>query len=164
MAQVSNKCSIEVGFSPQSQGLNIVEASIEDLQQALTSGQVSAVELAAKHLHRIAQYDRRGSILNSIPIVNEGVFEAAQASDERRAAGKVSSDLDGVPCTIKDSYKIKGMTVASGSHAFQNLIATDDAFTVAQIKKAGGIIMGRTNMPPMAAGKSNLRVPPMDQY
>ncbi|TLD20090.1 amidase signature enzyme [Venturia nashicola] len=134
------------------QGLNIVEASIEDLQQALTSGQVSAVELAAKHLHRIAQYDRRGPILNAIPIVNESVFEAAQASDERRAAGKIKSDLDGVPCTIKDSYKIKGMTMASGSHAFQNLEATDDAFTVARIREAGGVIMGRTNMPPMAAG------------
>lgn len=125
---------------------------MEDLQQALTSGRISAVELAAKHLHRIAQYDRRGPVLNAIPVINTNVFEAAQASDDRRAAGNISSDLDGVPCTIKDSYKIKGMTVASGSHAFQNLIATDDAFTVAQIKKAGGIIMGRTNMPPMAAG------------
>lgn len=130
-----------------------MEASIEDLQHALTSGRVSAVELTAKHLHRIAQYDRRGPILNSIPIINEAVFEAAQASDERRSGGKINSNLDGVPCTIKDSYKIKGMTVASGSHAFQNLIATDDAFTVARIKNAGGIIMGRTNMPPMAAGK-----------
>lgn len=54
--------------------------------------------------------------------------------------------------TIKDSYKIKGMTLAAGSHAFQNLIATDDAFCVSRIKGGGGIIMGRTNMPPMAAG------------
>lgn len=130
-----------------------MEASIADLQQALTLGHISAVELATKHLHRVAQYDRRGPILNAIPIINTNVFEAAQASDERRAAGSVSSDLDGVPCTIKDSYKIKGMTVASGSHAFQHLVATEDAFTVAQIRKAGGIILGRTNMPPMAAGK-----------
>lgn len=158
MAQVRDKCRVEGVFSLQTQGLNIVEASIEDLQQALTSGQISAVELAAKHLHRIAQYDRRGPILNAIPIVNTSVFEVAQTSDERRAAGKIISNLDGVPCTIKDSYKIKGMTVASGSHAFQHLVATDDAFTVAQIRKAGGVIMGRTNMPPMAAGKSDLEL------
>lgn len=54
--------------------------------------------------------------------------------------------------TVKDSYKMKGMTLAAGSHAFQNLIATDDAFCVSRIKNGGGVIMGRTNMPPMAAG------------
>lgn len=53
---------------------------------------------------------------------------------------------------MKDSYKIQGMTVAAGSPAFQNLVANDDAFTVAKIKGAGAVILGRTNMPPMAAG------------
>lgn len=45
-----------------------------------------------------------------------------------------------------------GMTVAAGSPAFEHLIANEDAFTVAKIKEAGGVILGRTNMPPMAAG------------
>lgn len=62
------------------------------------------------------------------------------------------SPLEGIPVTIKDSYKIKGMTLAAGSHAFQNLVATEDAFAVSQIKNAGGVILGKTNMPPMAAG------------
>lgn len=114
---------------------------------------MSSVELVAKHLHRIAQYDRRGPLLNSIPVINTNVFQDAQASDERRATtGGTRSPLEGIPVTIKDSYKIKGMTCAAGSHAFQDLIATDDAFAVSQIKKGGGIVMGRTNMPPMAAG------------
>ena len=132
---------------------SIVEASIADLQAALSSGQISSVELTAKHLLRLAQYDRRNIYLNSTPIINENVFADAQASDELRAAGKSPrSDLDGIPCTIKDSYKIKGMTVASGSPAFEDLVATDDAFCVSRIKSGGGVILGRTNMPPMAAG------------
>lgn len=131
----------------------IVDASIEELQEALTTGAVSSVELAAKHLHRIAQYDRRGPLLNAIPVINIKVFEDAQASDERRATGETTrSPLEGIPVTIKDSYKIKDMTVAAGSHAFRNLVATEDSFVVSQIKNGGGIIMGRTNMPPMAAG------------
>lgn len=132
----------------------IVDATIAELQDALTTGTLSSVELVAKHLHRIAQYDRRGPLLNSIPVLNTNVFQDAQASDERRATtrGSIRSPLEGVPVTIKDSYKIKGMTVAAGSHAFQDLIATDDSFVVSQIKNGGGIIMGRTNMPPMAAG------------
>ena len=105
-----------------------------------------------KHLLRIATYDRRSTLLNSIPVINENVFEAAQASDTRRAAGNAHNPLDGIPCTIKDSYKIEGMTVAAGSHAFQDLVANEDAFTVRMIKEAGAVILGRTNMPPMAAG------------
>lgn len=62
------------------------------------------------------------------------------------------NQLDGIPCTIKDSYKIKGMTVASGSPAFKDLIANEDAFTARKIRESGAVILGRTNMPPMAAG------------
>lgn len=119
---------------------------------ALSGGHTNSVELTVKHLLRIATYDRRSTLLNSIPVINENVFEAAQASDTRRAAGNAHNPLDGIPCTIKDSYKIEGMTVASGSHAFQDLVANEDAFTVRMIKEAGAVILGRTNMPPMAAG------------
>ena len=129
-----------------------MEASIKDLASALSDGHINSVELTAKHLLRIAKYDRRATILNSTPIISEDVFEAAQASDDRRASGKALSPLDGIPCTIKDSYKIKGMTVAAGSPAFRNLTANEDAFTVKKIKEAGAVILGRTNMPPMAAG------------
>lgn len=129
-----------------------MEATISQLASALAQGRTNSVELTAKHLIRIAKYDRRTTLLNSVPIINEDVFEAAQASDQRRAAGMGLSLLDGIPCTIKDSYKIRGMTVAAGSPAFKDLIASDDAFTVEKIKEAGGIILGRTNMPPMAAG------------
>jgi amidase len=105
-----------------------------------------------KSLLRIAKYDRRSILLNSVPIINKDVFAAAQASDQRRASGKSLGPLDGIPCTVKDSYKMAGMTVAAGSPAFEHLLANEDAFTVSKIKEAGGVILGRTNMPPMAAG------------
>ncbi|KAG9896560.1 amidase signature enzyme, partial [Aureobasidium melanogenum] len=132
--------------------LSIVEATILDLANALAQGHTNSVELAAKSLLRIAKYDRRSLLLNAIPIINGDVFMAAQASDQRRASGTSLGILDGIPCTIKDSYKMVGMTVAAGSPAFEHLVANEDAFTVAKIKEAGGVILGRTNMPPMAAG------------
>jgi amidase len=134
------------------QTLSIVDASVADLASALSSGYTNSIELAVKHLLRVATYDRRSTLLNSVPVINENVFEAAQASDTRRAAGDAHNPLDGIPCTIKDSYKIQGMTVAAGSHAFKDLVAHEDAFTVGMIKQAGAVILGRTNMPPMAAG------------
>ncbi|KAF2122996.1 amidase signature domain-containing protein [Lophiotrema nucula] len=132
--------------------LSIVEAAIADLASALSQGHTNSVELTAKHLLRIAKYDRRSTNLNAVPIINKHVFDVAQASDDRRASGETLGALDGIPCTIKDSYKIEGMTVASGSPAFKDLIANEDAFTVKKIKEAGAVILGRTNMPPMAAG------------
>ncbi|KAJ5585109.1 uncharacterized protein N7459_004909 [Penicillium hispanicum] len=140
-----------VNSSPR-QSLSIVEATIADLASALSKGHTNSVDLTAKHLLRIAKYDRRSILLNSVPIINENAFEAAQASDQRRASGKALGPLDGIPCTIKDSYKIHGMTVASGSPAFQTLTANEDAFTVKRLREAGAVILGRTNMPPMAAG------------
>ncbi|KAH6673874.1 amidase signature domain-containing protein [Halenospora varia] len=132
-------------------GFSIVEASISDLREALDQGWITSVELVARYLHRIAVYDRHGK-LNSIPILNLSVFEEAAASDQRRANGLPIRPLEGIPFTVKDSYKVKGMTVASGSPVFQHLVANEDAFTVQQLRGAGAILIGKTNMPPMAAG------------
>lgn len=132
---------------------SIVEASIADLQASLSSGALTSVELVAKYLHRISKYDCQGPALNAIPILNTSVFDDAAASDDRRQADPAAQrPLEGIPYTIKDSYRAKGMTVASGSPAFRGLKATEDAFTVGAIREAGGVLLGRTNMPPMAAG------------
>src|SRR5690242_20493871 len=80
------------------------------------------------------------------------MFEAAAQSDMRRRDGKPLGPLDGIPYTAKDSYKVKGLTVASGSPAFEHLVAGDDAFTIERLRKAGAVLIGFTNMPPMANG------------
>lgn len=130
---------------------SIVEAEIKDLRYALDQGWTTSVDLVRRYVQRIAQYDRRGK-LNSIPLLNESVFEDAAASDDRRARGVLLGPLEGIPFTVKDSYMVKGMTVASGSPAFKDLIASDDAFTVKKLRDSGAVLIGKTNMPPMAAG------------
>ncbi|KPM38681.1 hypothetical protein AK830_g7885 [Neonectria ditissima] len=132
--------------------VNLVEATIDDLQAALSSGTLTSVELVAHYLRRISRYDCRGITLNSIPVLNQNVFDDAAASDDRRASGGPVRRLEGIPYTVKDSYKVKGMTVSSGSPAFRDLVATEDAFTVGVIRAEGGVLIGRTNMPPMAYG------------
>ncbi|KAK1673309.1 amidase signature domain-containing protein [Colletotrichum godetiae] len=132
--------------------LNVVEASIEDLQNALTSGSITSVELVARFLRRISTYDCRGLALNSIPILNNALFEQAAKSDDRRASGEKIRPLEGIPYTVKDSYKVRGMVAAAGSPAFEHLISNEDAFLVKIIQDAGGVLIGRTNMPAMACG------------
>ncbi|KAF7553143.1 hypothetical protein G7Z17_g3852 [Cylindrodendrum hubeiense] len=132
--------------------LNLVEASIEDLQDALASGSITSVELVARYLHRISTYDCRNTALNAIPILNNAIFDEAQRSDDRRASGTPVRPLEGVPFTVKDSFKAKGMTAAAASPAFKDLVANEDAFVVKTIRDAGAVLLGRTNMPAMACG------------
>ncbi|BCS29661.1 amidase family protein [Aspergillus puulaauensis] len=133
--------------------LNLTEATITDLGQALNSGCLTSVELVTLYLHRIAYFDMRNASLNSICILNPRALEEAQASDDYRATpGNVPRPLEGIPFTVKDSFMVKGMTVAAGSPAFSDLVAPADAAIVARLREAGAIILGRTNMPPMADG------------
>ncbi|KEP68955.1 amidase [Thioclava dalianensis] len=132
--------------------MNVIESSIADLQAALAQGETTAEALVMAYLDRIAHYDHAGIALNSVPVLNPEALAEARASDARRAQGAPLSPLDGIPYTAKDSDKVRGLTVASGSPAFKDLIASDDAFVISRLRAAGAILLGLTNMPPMANG------------
>lgn len=134
-----------------SRTVDVVELGIAEMLRALESGEVTSVELVTSYLNRIAYYDRTGLCLHAIAVLDPSCLEQAAASDARRRAGQ-AGPLEGVPFTVKDSYKVKGLTVASGSPALAELVATEDAATVAQLRAAGAVLLGKTNMPPMAAG------------
>ncbi|KAM0385233.1 hypothetical protein ACHAQC_011583 [Fusarium culmorum] len=132
--------------------LSLLEASISDLKGLLDNRVITSVELVTLYLHRIGKFDCRGPCLNSVCLINPEVFAEAKASDDYRNSGKPPRPLEGIPFTVKDSYKVKGMTVAAASPAFANLIATSDAAIVELLRKAGAVVLGKTNMPPMADG------------
>ena len=129
----------------------LMEASIDDVLAALNAGEITSVWLTERYLARAAAYDQGPEGLHAIIVANPGALAAAAESDRRWAAGEARA-LEGVPFTVKDSYMVKGLTVASGSPAFQTLIAQWDAFSVEQLLEAGAVLLGKTNMPPMADG------------
>ena len=134
--------------------IEVTEVSIADLRAALESGRTTAVELVQAYLARIDAYDGpdTATALNAVVVRNPEALKEAEASDERRAKGKTLGPLDGIPYTAKDSYLVKGLTAASGSPAFAELVAYRDAFTIERLRGAGAICLGKTNMPPMANG------------
>ena len=134
--------------------IEVTEVSIAHLRAALESGQTTAVALVQAYLQRIDAYDGPDTptALNAVVVRNPDALAQARASDERRAAGQTLGPLDGIPYTAKDSYLVKGLTAASGSPAFKDLIAYRDAFTIERLRAAGAICLGKTNMPPMANG------------
>ncbi|AOZ50453.1 amidase [Chromobacterium vaccinii] len=134
--------------------IEVTELSIAELRAALESGRTTAVELVKAYLARIEAYDGPATEtrLNAVVVRNPDAIQEAEASDARRARGETLSPLDGIPYTAKDSYLVKGLTAASGSPAFKDLVAQHDAFTIARLRAAGAICLGKTNMPPMANG------------
>ncbi|MDQ0030461.1 amidase [Arthrobacter bambusae] len=131
---------------------DVVEASIAQLRAALEAGEVTSEELTQAYLDRIEAYDHNGIRLNALVVMNPEALADARASDARRASGTTLGPLDGIPYTAKDSYLAKGLTAAAGSPAFENLIAQRDAFTIERLRAAGAVLIGLTNMPPMANG------------
>jgi amidase len=134
--------------------IEVTEVSIAELRTALESGRTTAVELVQAYLARIDAYDGpdTATALNAVVVRNPDALKEAEASDARRARGESLGPLDGIPYTAKDSYLVKGLTAASGSPAFKDLLAYRDAFTVERLRGAGAICLGKTNMPPMANG------------
>ncbi|MGZ0701143.1 amidase [Pseudomonas piscis] len=134
--------------------IEVTEVSIAQLRAALESGQTTAVELVQAYLARIDAYDgpATATALNAVVVRNPEALKEAQASDARRARGQLLGPLDGIPYTAKDSYLVKGLTAASGSPAFKDLVAQRDAFTIERLRAGGAICLGKTNMPPMANG------------
>ncbi|WP_028622654.1 amidase [Pseudomonas sp. Ant30-3] len=134
--------------------IEVTEVSIAELRAALESGRTTAVELVQAYLERIEAFDgpTTSTALNAVVVHNPQALEEARASDARRAKGETLGPLDGIPYTAKDSYLVKGLTAASGSPAFVNLLAHRDAFTIERLRGAGAICLGKTNMPPMANG------------
>ncbi|MBT1260151.1 amidase [Pseudomonas sp. VS40] len=134
--------------------MQVTEVSIAQLRAALESGQTTAVELVQAYLARIDAYDgpQTATALNAVVVRNPDALKEAEVSDARRAKGETLGPLDGIPYTAKDSYLVKGLTAASGSPAFANLVAQRDAFTIERLRAGGAICLGKTNMPPMANG------------
>jgi len=111
---------------------------------ALKAKQVSAVELAQDAIGRIERHDGK---INAICVHDfDRALAAARAADAGRARGD-SKPLLGIPLTVKESYNIAGLPTTWGFPAQKDFIAKDDALSVARIKDAGGVILGKTNVP-----------------
>lgn len=127
-------------------------STIAELRAALQAGLTTSVGLVELYLNRIASMDRSGPVFNSVPVLNPEVFAEARRADLARAEGRELGSLHGIPFVVKDSFSVKGLTVASGSPAFAQLEAQQDAASVRLLRKAGAVLLGKTTMPPMAAG------------
>ena len=115
---------------------------------ALKAKEISAVELLKLSL---ARHEQTHSRLNAVVAADlERALDTAKAMDDLRAKGANLGPLCGLPMTIKDTLDVAGMAASSGVESLRRRKA-EDAAAIAQVRQAGAVIWGKTNVPVMAA-------------
>lgn len=132
------------------------EATIKQLQDTQSSGAQTAQSLVEAYLKRIDELDKRGPAINSIIELNPDALDIARQLDAERKAGKVRGPMHGIPVLIKDNIDTHDrMMTTAGSLALEGSIAPRDAFIVEQLRKAGAVILGKTNLSEWANFRSS---------
>jgi amidase len=123
------------------------EITIDQLQAAFASDQESSRSITEKYLARIQQVDKAGPAINAIIELNPDALQIAEALDRERKAKGARGPLHGVPILIKDNIDTGDrMSTTAGSLALLGSCPSQDAFVTAQLRKAGAVILGKTNL------------------
>lgn len=117
--------------------------SASDLVAALRERRISALELTDRAIARIEALDLA---INAVPVRDfERARAAARAADAALARGERGALL-GVPVTVKESFNIAGLPTSWGDPRFRRFTPKEDALAVSRLKKAGAVILGKTNV------------------
>jgi amidase len=115
-----------------------------ELSAALGARKVSAVELAQDTIGRIERHDAK---INAVCVRDfDRALDAARAADAARGRGE-SRPLLGIPLTVKESYNVAGLPTTWGNPAQKDFRPPEDALAISRVKDAGGVILGKTNVP-----------------
>ncbi|GAB3713021.1 amidase [Spirosoma flavus] len=139
--------SSENSKAPFTDDFKLNELTINDLQQKMKSGEYTSEAITQLYLDRIEAIDKKGPHLNSVIEINPDALTMAKALDQERKDGKLRGPMHGIPVLIKDNIDTGDqMMTTAGSLALEGHKAAKDAYVVAQLRKAGAVILGKTNL------------------
>jgi amidase len=124
--------------------------SAAQIASAVKKGHVSALEAVDAHLARIESVNPAVNAVTTV--LADRARQAAQDIDRRRAAGLPLGAMAGVPITVKENIHVAGSATTFGIPRFRDLVPAQDAPTVARLRRAGAIPVGRTNLPDLTVG------------
>ena len=118
--------------------------SAGDLSRLIQSKEVSPVEATEAYLDRIGSLDHR---FNSyLTVMREQALADAQQAEEDIASGQHKGPMHGVPVAVKDQFWSKGVRSTGGSRILADFVPDEDATVIANLRKAGAVVLGKTNM------------------
>lgn len=126
--------------------------TIAELIKGLETKKFSSEDITRAYLDRIQQFNEKLNCF--ITVCREQALTDAKKADERRAKGEAVA-LTGIPMAQKDIFCTAGVKTSCGSRMLDNFVAPYDATVVAHFKKAGTVMLGKTNMDEFAMGSSN---------
>jgi amidase len=134
----------KIESQPDFSDFDLNEFDVDELQRKMESGELTAEAICQKYLARIEQVD---PVLKAVIERNPDALEIARNLDEERNNGKVRGLLHGIPVMIKDNIDTGDkMQTTAGSLALAGHIAEKDAFIVEKLRKAGAVLLGKTNL------------------
>jgi amidase len=141
------------GATAQSTATN--EFSIKELAAQMDRGETTSHAIVQRYLDRITAIDKSGPTINAIIELNPDALNIADQLDAERKNGKVRGPLHGIPVVIKDNIDTAdNMHSSAGSLALANSIAPKDSDVAAQLRAAGAVIIGKTNLSEWANARS----------
>jgi amidase len=126
--------------------LDLVEATVQQIQHALQTRLITSEQLVEMYLARIAAYDDAGPTLNALLHVNTRAAAEARQLDALRHPGRARSPLYGIPVLLKDNIDTADMPTTAGSVALEGSVPPDDAFITRKLREAGAIIIGKATL------------------
>src|SRR4051812_42004948 len=123
--------------------LQLVEATIPELQQAMDAKRLTAERLVRLYRARIDAYDKTGPAVNAFLYLNPKAEEEARRLDAARGKGKARGPLYGIPVLLKDNIDVAGMPTTAGSVALAGSMPSGDAFLVCKLRAAGAVLLGK---------------------
>nr|OQO27358.1 hypothetical protein B0A51_05063 [Rachicladosporium sp. CCFEE 5018] len=134
-------------------GLKIEDAPIAVLQDHLSNGRLTSVNLLSCYMQR---YYQTNQYINSVLEINPDAYDIATSLDCERKAGKVRSKLHGLPFLVKDNIaSADKLQSTAGSWALLGSVVPRDAFVVAKLREAGAILLGKATLSEWADMRSN---------
>jgi amidase len=135
---------------------SLAGVSIVELRGKLDAGTVSSEELVRSYLKRIAAMDKNGPALQSVLAVNPDAIEQARALDAERRQKRTRGPLHGIPILLKDNIEAADrLPTTAGSLALIDNFPDRDAPIVANLRAAGAIVLGKTNLSEWANFRSD---------
>jgi len=135
-----------VPAQPPPQKLQLVEATVLELQLALRSHLITSEQLVQMYLNRIAAYNDAGPMLNAFIHINEHALDEARARDLDRHHGLAHGPLFGIPVLLKDNINTADMPTTAGSVALEGSTPPNDASVTTKLREAGAIILGKATL------------------
>ena len=127
--------------------ITLEEMTIAELQEGYETGKFSVVEITQAYLDRIKEIDDSGPMLNSVITVNPDALEIAARLDEELKQGKSRGALHGIPVLLKDNIDTHDkMPTTAGSVVLKNSFPLQDSQVAQKLRKAGAVILGKTNL------------------